>query len=479
MTAALEEQRGRKGGASEDGAGPAAPDVSCNDDSTVCNSPWSSERGGSGSFGGSNGNFRSSSAHGEGDVAGGYGSARYRSGSGTASEVPKESLRVAVGRGKTPSDQGSPRQKDWWSWKSYSPPSMSTRPRSLEGVSRPPLEKRAAVFGPVANGKGEGAHNRHLHSPVPPMPMIETPEGSESSSKAAEAVVRAAGGYLPPRHRLAGLQLSPAHHVDRNTFDRAPSSTTDPGESSGTFSSENVAPVSASGAKAARIEAEAKIKALDELEASVESGAGRTRNSDPTSNHTRSRVGVRARGVAKTRAKGPAGGGTPTLTFDMDEGPAPTEELGIGNGGGSDSRWQQWKAQASRDEKSRSLSGMISGLADWFVPAVDKGKGRGSTAHRKELLMEVYPTVPGTPPSRGETKSAPATPRGRPKASSVLREGGWFYNGDSDYSSSDEGGNYDSEDEGFWADAGTTEPPRYLGGGGGESILDRLRRLFT
>lgn len=472
MTAALEEQRGRKGGASEDGAGPAAPDVSCNDDSTVCNSPWSSERGGSGSFGGSNGHFRSSSAHGEGDVAGGYGSARYHSGSGTAPEVPKESLRVAVGRGKTPSDQGSPRQKDWWSWKSYSPPAMFTRPRSLEGVSRLPLEKRATVFGAVANGKGEGAHNRHLHSPVPPMPMVETPEGSESSSKAAEAVVRAAGGYLPPRHRLTGLQLSPARLADRNTFDRAPSSTSDPGESNGTLSSETVAPESGSAAKAARIEAEVKMKALAELEASVESGAGRTRNSDPTPNYTRGRVGVRARGVARTRAKGPAGGGTPTLTFDVDEGPAPTEELGIDNGGGDNSRWRQGKRQTSRDDRSRGLSDVIAGLADWFIPSMDKG-------HRKELFMEIYPTVPSTPPSRGETKSAPATPRGRPKASSVLREGGWFYNGDSDYSSSDEGGNHDSEDEGFWADAGTTEPPRYLGGGGGESILDRLRRLFT
>ena len=530
MTAALDEQKLRKrGGSTEDGAGPIVPDASCNEDSTVCNSPWSSEPGGSSSFAGFSGNLRSSSAHGEGDVAGGYGSVGFRSSSGTASEASKESARVTRGRGQNPPSGNSPKQKDWSApevskegarvtrgrgqnppsgdppkqndrsmWGSLSP-SYGSRPKSLDAPrTNVSVEQRAVAFQPVANGKVVGGSNKISLSLVAPLPMIETPEGSETSSKAAESVVRSAGGYLPPRHPLAALQLSPARLTNINTLGAMPNvsylfgENDDPSSATGPSESANVAIKSASGAlglssangtavsTSGAIKAEGGATVNDEslvaIEDMAESGVGSIRNADPTFNLSLTRVGVRARGAARTNAKGPASGGTPNQDADVDEGPAPTEELGIANR----SSWRRRRLATSYGDGSRTVSGVLSEFADWLVPGSDSAKSnRHSNGESKELLMEIYPRAPSSPPSHGATKSAPATPRGRPKPSSVLRGGGWFYNGDSDYSSSEEAESVASEDVGFWADAGTTEPPRHLGGGGGESILDRLRKLFT
>ncbi|CAM9901714.1 unnamed protein product, partial [Ascophyllum nodosum] len=456
MTAALDEQKLRKGGGStEDGAGPIVPDASCNEDSTVCNSPWSSEPGGSGSFAGFSGNLRSSSAHGEGDVAGGYGSVGFRSSSGTASEASKESARVTRGRGQNPPSGNSPKQKDWsapevskegarvtrgrgqnppsgdppkqndrsmWGFLS---PSSGSRPKSLDAPrTNVSVEQRAVAFQPVANGKVVGGSNKI------------------SLSLAAESVVRSAGGYLPPRHPLAALQLSPARLTNINTLGAMHNvsylfgENDDPSSATGPSESANVAIKSASGALG-----------LSSANGTAVSTSG----------------AIKAEGGA-------------TVNDEIDEGPAPTEELGIANR----SSWRRRRLATSYGDGSRTVSGVLSEFADWLVPGSDSAKSnRHSNGESKELLMEIYPRAPSSPPSHGATKSAPATPRGRPKPSSVLRGGGWFYNGDSDYSSSEEAESVASEDVGFWADAGTTEPPRHLGGGGGESILDRLRKLFT
>ena len=113
------------------------------------------------------------------------------------------------------------------------------------------------------------------------------------------------------------------------------------------------------------------------------------------------------------------------------------------------------------------------------MPGMDSGPSRLIRVESgSELLMEVYPGEAKSPEKPERPRSAPATPRGRRQTFSVLREGGEFYNGDSDYSTEEEGGG-DSDDEGFWADAGATELRQEVGDGGGLSVLKRLRKLFT
>ncbi|CAN0235019.1 unnamed protein product, partial [Laminaria digitata] len=488
MTSALENRKSRGSeSAGEGGAEPAGPDASCNEDSTVCNSPWSSERGGGGSFGGFSGNsLRASSTHGEGDVAGGNGSARSRARSGAAPETTKDGARLPR-RGRAPANKrDSPAQKtEWWSWRSYSPPSMLMRRK--RGVSA------AGAGGGGAgseSGRGGGSNKPFLSSLGSDQQDGSASGGvgpgggpggvGSSSSQVGESVVRSSGGYLPPRHPLAALQLSPT-----NARANGGGSGSDAAGADGTASAGAESGESSGG------------------EGSLVVGAvpGRPR--------------VKARGQARTRAKGPAGGGdagpprSPTqrgaiaLEQEDDElGPAPTEGEASevvgrsgggrgGGGGGGSSKPKRRRRKAADDSgvhrrsrsppRSRSLSGVLSGLADWLMPGMDGGPSRLLRVESgSELLLDVYPGEnPGSPEKPGRPRSAPATPRGRRQTFSVLREGGWFYNGDSDYSTEEENGGGDSDDEGFWADAGATELRAEVGDGGGLSVLKRLRKLFT
>lgn len=448
MKSAVETRKGR-GGAEGAAENPetAGPDASCNEDSTVCNSPWSSERGGGGSFGGFNGSLRASSTHGEGDSAGGNGSARFRSASGNAPEGSRDAARMPR-RGRTPASHESPERegkRQWWTWRSYSPPSSIARQKSAESLATE--KKAAATFGKysastTAGGSGSSSIRSALKSIVAPGADPPDGAGTTAGGKAGESIVRASGGYLPPRHPLAALQLSP------------------PGPGAVTGSA---------GEPGAGGNADGEDADDDGRGSSAEEGA-------PSDGVTRGRRALRVRGAARTRAKGPAGGATPKSgTSPLDEGAAVSTRKRSGRRIASSPGTKRKSVDDSRIEsRSQSLSGVLSGLADWLMPGMDSRRKRAESGN--ELIMEVYPR---TPP-RSKSKSAPATPRGRRAA--VLREGGWFYNGDSDYSTEGENGSFEfdsDDDEGFWGDAGTTEPPRKIGGGGGSSILSRLRRLFT
>lgn len=504
-------------GASDPGA-----DASCNDDSTVCNSPWSSERGGGG--GSFSGTLRSSSAHGERDIAGGYGTSRfYQAGlSGTAPEATgAQSTRLR--RGRTPASQGSPRQKrGWWQWRSYSPPGPMDRQKS-EDLRRAFADKKAAMAalgatGGIAAGSGtpprpsNGGRASVSLAAAAPIPLPGAAAGLEPSAdvggRPIESIVRAGWGYLPPRHPLASLTLSPASTPGRRsgtlgaTGDGVATTPTRVGNGVGAAEgnpkevdlAEAGKPTEADPCDAERMptgedpgDAEGKPNGAEASEVAAEPEL--TIDAAPLGT---ARRGAVARGAARTRAKGPAGGGTPKPAGgqpDIDLGDAPTEEEGTQSVKARRKRMSEvqrygrGRERAVRGEdgprSTRSISGFMSGFADWLMPGVDEKAPRRrleSGDEAKILHIDVYGQ--STPPPRA--KSAPVTPRGRPKTSSILREGGWFYNGDSDYSSS-EADNFESDDEGFWGDAGTTEPvgPRTLGGGGGTGILERLRTLFT
>ena len=468
MTCALEKfkSRGADGSKAADATGPEGS--LSNEDSTVCNSPWSSERGGGGSVAGFGGGLRASSSHGDGD-------GRYRSRSGTAPEgtpaeqTLKDGGLLVSGRGRTPSNGDSRSDSNRESsWRSYSPPSSLLRKKrgSAEGGIRKKSGAGAAPgFGQPASGlpavEGGGGGVSGIGKP-PPSPVGMEPSdgaGAPAGGKLGESVVRSSGGYLPPRHPLASLQLSPTSHAG----------------ASGSESGE-------AGAAGRDPAAEAGAEALAEAEAEAET---------PTLDAVPTRADLKGRAAARTNAKGPASD-TPDKPQlqpgDTGEGPAPTEDEGGGVQSNKRATGSRRKIRYSDGDleprdgggggRQRSVSGVLSGLADWLMPGMEN---RRSTAEKTELLMEVYPSAPMSPDGRpGVSQSAPATPRGRRRPSSVLRGGGWFYNGDSDYSSEEEmDGSYESEDEGFWADAGTTKPPKKIGGGDGNSILSRLRKLFT
>lgn len=441
LTSALERHKSRGAENAAKGAEPHGPDASCNEDSTVCNSPWSSERGGggAGSFGGFSGSLRASSAHGEGDVAGGNGFPWFRSQSGTAPEASMNGTRLPR-RGRAQAKRDSGEEKRWWTWRSYSPPSSLARQKSADNARKMAAERKAATaFVQSTNGAAAAV------AAVPLPRVLDPPDGGGGTGKPGEAVVRASGGYLPPRHPLANLQLSPTNTAAPADVGEVDAGVVDSGTESG----------GSSGAEGA-----------------------------PSGEADANRQSLRARGAARTRAKGPAGGVVVESPDPLEEeGPAPTEEEGRRVERRSGRRRQVFDDEAPSDGRSASLSGVFSGLADWLMPGMDGTHSRGSRPDGgRELILEVYPQSPRspqTPPRRGGAKSAPVTPRGRPTASSVLREGGWFYNGDSDYSTEEENGSFESEDEGFWADSDATDPPRKIGGGGGLSILKRLRMLFT
>ncbi|CAN0086014.1 unnamed protein product, partial [Hapterophycus canaliculatus] len=469
----------------------SAVEGSCsNEDSTVCNSPWSSERGSGGGssvagFGG--GALRASSAHGASD-------GRFRSRSGTAPDngaPPEQALKDAAAcqgrRGRTPShgDGSGDGEKRDWNWRSYSPPSSLSRQKdgdSAEGGVKKryasPRARQSASGLPSVDGVGSSGSNGNGKPPPSPGGAVDSFDGAGGGGGGVlgESVVRSSGGYLPPRHPLATLQLSPASHRGAGGSD---SGENGPGEGG----AENlVDPPRETGA-------DTKAEAEAEAEAGLEVGL-----EAPTLEGVPVRPDLKSRGLAKTDAKGPAVDTPEASRPDgADEAPAPTEEerpaptagSAVGDGQKKSSRGPRRKLRYNDADggdlggpRSRSLSGVLSGLADWLMPGME---GRRLAPEKTELILEVYPSAPMSPEARVPTvtRSAPPTPRGRRKASSVLRDGGWFYNGDSDYSTEEEvETNYDSEDEGFWADAGTTKPPRKIGGGGGTSILDRLRKLF-
>eukprot|EP00903_Cladosiphon_okamuranus_P008814 g8441.t1 len=477
MTCALEKHKSRGADVTK-AADATGPEGSLsNEDSTVCNSPWSSERGGGGSVAGFGGGLRASSHHGDGH-------GRFRSRSGTAPEngtAPEQALKDGLGmsglgaRGRTPSNGDSRNDPDRsLSWRSYSPPSVLLRHKrgSADGGTR----KKTAAPGfaqPVGASPAEGGAAASGIGKPPPSPGGTEPSDGGGvggvSGKLGESVVRSSGGYLPPRHPLAALQLSPASHAG----------------ASGSESGET----GAGRDSAAETGAEAEVEAEAEAEAEA-----------PTLDAVPTRADLKGRAAARTAKKGPAAD-TPEKPpllqpGDTGEGPAPTEGEGGGGVGGKSTKRASRRLRysdgglepgggrdggggGSRGEgRQRSVSGVLSGLADWLMPGMEN---RRSAPEKTELLMEVYPSAPRSPEARPTvTQSAPSTPRGRRRPSSVLRDGGWFYNGDSDYSSEEEmDGSYESEDEGFWADAGTTKPPKKIGGGGGNSILSRLKKLFT
>lgn len=466
MTCALEKfkARGADGAAGAKAADATGPEGSLsNEDSTVCNSPWSSERGGGGSVAGFGGSLRASSAHGDGD-------GRFRARSGTAPEngiASEQALKDGLllsGRGRTPSNGDSRNDSNRESsWRSYSPPSSLLRQK--RGSAEGGIKKKNAPAGfghgqqPASALPGPDGGAAGIGKP-PPSPVGAPSESSDGAGggagKLGESVVRSSGGYLPPRHPLAALQLSPASH----------------GGASGSESGETV-PGRDVGAESGEVAADAEAEA-------------------PTLDAVPARLDLKGRGAARTSAKGPATD-TPEKPQpgDTGEGPAPTEGEGGGGGGAGGGGRRSKRASSPRRKlrysdgdvdpggRQRSVSGVLSGLADWLMPGME---GRRSTAEKTELLLEVYPSTPMSPERRplAVTRSAPPTPRGRRRPSTVLRGGGWFYNGDSDYSSEEEmEGSYESEDEGFWADAGTTKPPTKIGSGGGNSILSRLKKLFT
>lgn len=435
MTCALEKHKTRERDGK--GADAAGPEGSCsNEDSTVCNSPWSSERGGGGgSFAGFNGSLRASSAHGDG------GERRIRSRSGTGPEngtAPEQTLKdglLLAGRGRTPphgkSRNGSRSNREW-NWRSYSPPSSALsrdNRRSTEG----------SAVAPAAPADGGTVSNRK--PPPSPVGIFDTLDRAAAESGKLGEAVRSSGGYLPPRHPLTTLQLSPASHAGAAVSESG--ETCEGGHR---------------GAEGGR-----------DSTGDVVRPEGAETEEAPTLDAAPDRPDLKGRGATRAAAKGPASSPSKTRTPGQEEGPAPTEEGG-GNFGA---------------KRGKSL---LSGFADWLMPGMET---RRRTPVKTELIMEVYPTAGGAAASPqspdeqrrrpGVTRSAPATPRGRNRQSAVLRDGGWFYNGDSDYSTEGEiEANYDSEDEGFWADAGTTEPMSSKAGEGDEnSILNRLRKLFT
>ena len=485
LTCALEKfnNRGAEGaGKAADAAGPEGS--LSNEDSTVCNSPWSSERGGGGSFAGG-GSLRASSAHGAGEGG------RFRSRSGTAPEngvasdhqALKDSLTLP-GRGRAPSHRhsGDDSGRRETSWRSYSPPSSYVRQKRASDGGAARKKHSSPGFGQPASGLPGAAVS---NGKPPPSPV----GGGSASSKLGESAVRSSGGYLPPRHPLAGLQLSPASQRGAS------------GSESGETGAGAGAGAGAAGAGGAN--------------GGVEADGENTEA--PTLDDVPARPDLRGRGAARTAAKGPAAD-TPEKPQEggdaEEEGPAPTEEEGPaptegeggesrqqptgksrrrlryshgdeGGGGGSD-------GEAGGTRHRRSFSGVLSGLADWLMPGMEGHRRLAADGEKTELLMEVYPTggaggAPGSSPEAHRptfARSAPATPRGRRRPSTVLRDGGWFYNGDSDYSTEEEevDASFESDDEGFWADAAggpKKKPPKKIGGGGGNSILSRLRKLFT
>lgn len=463
MTCALEKHKSRAadGTKAADATGPEGS--LSNEDSTVCNSPWSSERGGGGSVAGFGGGLRASSDHGDGH-------GRLRARSGTAPEngnVAEQALKDGLvlsgsgARGRTPSNGDSRNDSNREiSWRSYSPPSSLLRHK--RGSAEGGIKKKTAAPGlgqPASGLPVEGGATASGIGKPPPSPVgMEPSDGGVGggSGKLGESVVRSSGGYLPPRHPLAALQLSPASHAG----------------ASGSESEETGAGRDLAAEAGAETETEAEAPTLDAV---------------PT------RADLKGRAAARTAAKGPAADTPekpPLQPGDTGEGPAPTEGEGGGGRGGKSSKRASRRLRYSDGDlepgdgrggdggSQRSVSGVLSGLADWLMPGMEN---RRSAAEKTELLMEVYPSALRSPEVRpAVTQSAPSTPRGRRRPSSVLRDGGWFYNGDSDYSSEEEiDGSYESEDEGFWADAGTTKPPKKIGGGGGNSILGRLRKLFT
>lgn len=401
MTIAVE-KHGSRGGSLGSAYADAGAEASGADDSTVCNSPGSSERGGGGSL-------RASSAHSEGGAVSGGGATGNTS---EASGGAKPRLR----RGRAPANGDGSRQKNGlWSWRSYSPPGSSLRQSSESARHAPEKAADSDALSGTDKGDGDTASVGSTNGTRPPIPAgVDGTDGA--GTNAAEAVVRAGGGYLPPRHPLASLNMSPTR-------------------------------------------------------SSVEEGAGDVAaacsdREDGGSGPLR-RKGVVARGAARTSTKGPAGGATPKAGSRQSPGlGAPTEE--------SRSSGKRPGSGGSVNGRSQSLTGLFSDFADWLMPGMED---RTAARHQTQASGK------GTPPSR-KVKSAPVTPRGHAPAAggrtsaAVMREGGWFYNGDSDYSTSDEDASFDSEDEGFWADAGTSDP-RSLGGGGGVGILERLRRLFN
>lgn len=434
MTCALEKRKTREG-----------PEGLCsNEDSTVCNSPWSSERGGGGgSFAGFGGSLRASSAHGDG----GDGRSRARSGTAPDSEtLPEQAIKDALlssGRGRTPphgksrNGSGSNRESNW---RSYSPPSSSVSLQNRGGSEG----GAAAPATPVADG-GTASYGKPPPSPCGVFDAADRSAAAESG-KLGDAV-RSSGGYLPPRHPLTSLQLSPASHTGAAGSESGEASEGGAGGRNGDAEDRRESTGDAIGPDGAETE------------------------ETPTLDAAPDRPDLKGRGAARTAAKGPARS-SPSDTRkavgreEEEEGPAPTEE----GGGGAGAR-----------------KGLLSGLADWLMPGME---ARRRPPVRTELIMDVYPTAGGAAAAQSPeekrrrpvvTRSAPATPRGRRRQSAVLRDGGWFYNGDSDYSTDDEiEANYDSEDEGFWVDAGTTEPESAKGGEGDEnSILNRLKQLFT
>lgn len=282
------------------------------------------------------------------------------------------------------------------------------------------------------------------NSPLP-MPLID-PDGG--AGRPGEHVVRTSGGYLPPRHPLVSLSISPKGTPSWRTNGVVDTRIgTGPGTRPGTGTTDEV--------KASELAEDVEPKD------GVEVGSPRAPDSTPP------RRGLVARGAARTRAKGPAGGGTPKE--DIEPIAAPTEEEG-------DGRALLRRAQSGDESSAQGIffSDVLADLADWLMP--------GMESSRRQRSGQKHPgspkTVPSSPTGRG-VRSAPVTPRGRPKSSAVLRGGGWFYNGDSDYSSSDGFDGYESEEDlGFWEDAGTTDP-RAIPGNAGMSILERLRMLFT
>ncbi|CAM9282812.1 unnamed protein product [Scytosiphon promiscuus] len=393
---------------------------------------------------------------------------RFRSRSGTATDngtppeqVSKDATAPQGRRGRTPSHRDDSREgeKRDWNWRSYSPPSSLSRQKdggSAEGGAKkryasPRARQPASGLPSVDGGASSGSNGK-----PPPSPGGVT-------------VVRSSGGYLPPRHPLATLQLSPASHRGAGGSDSGENGGGGVGAENGVNTSD---------------EAGAGPEEEAEAEAGLEA---------PTLEGVPARPDLKSRGLAKTDAKGPAVDTPESERPDRSEGgPAPTEEerpaptaggavVDVRKKGSKGPRRKLRYDNGDGDQdgpRSRSLSGVLSGLADWLMPGMEGGR---PTSEKTELLLDVYPSAPMSPETRVPTvtRSAPPTPRGRRKLSSVLRDGGWFYNGDSDYSTEEEvETNYDSEDEGFWADAGTTKPPRKIGGGGGIGILDRLRKLF-
>lgn len=506
MTEAIQRRAARGSAAAPTGNGTpeiSGVDASCNDDSTVCNSPWSSERGGGG--GSLNGTLRSSSTHGDGD-----GSSRMFGGSLPGSGTNADGAKSArVRRGRTPSSNQDKerKQRGWWQWRSYSPPGTDDR-QHPELIRRSSSDKRAmkvltqaGVQGTpprptpsvrASTGGGGGLAGTGVPMLTPGSFVgtgrLESPTEGGVQGRPSDAVVRASGGYLPPRHPLASLILSP---------------TPSPGRRSGSGKGGDVAAPPASPSAPAAQAAMDALNGEDNVngaQAAVHPGGALGAPDAAASAGKRTHSGAVAKGAAELRAKGPAGGVTPIqpIVEDTELGDAPTEEEGPVRGGMRDSRRDadsnaKEKVNGGGDDEKpkrpKSISGFMSGFADWLMPSMEKSEkkqtgangGRSSYDEDQVLVINVYgPNASPRAGGRRNTKSAPATPRGRSSKSAVHRGGGWFYNGDSDYSTAEED-NYESDDDaGFWGDVGMNEPAsRDLGGGGGTSILERLRSLFT